>query len=118
MCILATSNNVVFPISVVFLTLLAYMGFYRGSSLFLIVGLVVWGLPMDWSAYNDSLVRRDEVLLDFSALKGWGREVKRMSAGRRGRSFTYPDSLIRLLLHLLTGNLRGSLGGYPGMLIG
>jgi len=52
---------------------------------------------MDWSVYNDSLVRRGEVLLDFSVLEGWDREVELMSAGRRGRPFTYPDSLIRLL---------------------
>jgi len=52
---------------------------------------------MNWSVYNDSLVRRGEILLDFSALEGWDREVERMSSGRRGRPFTYPDSLIRLL---------------------
>ncbi len=52
---------------------------------------------MDWSVYNGSLVRGGEVLLDFSVLKGWDREVKLMSAGRRDRPFTYPYSLIRLL---------------------
>jgi IS5 family transposase len=68
---------------------------------------------MNWSVYNDSLVRRGEILLDFSVLEGWDREVKRMSAGRRGRPFTYPDSLIRLLasirliLHLPYRQLEG-----------
>jgi len=52
---------------------------------------------MNWSVYNDSLVRRGEILLDFSILEGWDREVKGMNDGRRGRPFTYPDSLIRLL---------------------
>ena len=33
---------------------------------------------MDWSVYNDSLIRRGEVLLDFSVLEGWNREAKRM----------------------------------------
>ena len=47
--------------------------------------------------YNDSLVRRGEVLLDFTVLDGWDREVELMNAGRRGRPFTYPGSLIRLL---------------------
>jgi len=66
---------------------------------------------MDWSVYNDSLVWRGEILLDFSVLDGWDREVKRMSAGRRGRPFTYPDSLIRLLFHLPYRQLEGvSLG--------
>jgi len=68
---------------------------------------------MDWSVYNDSLVGRGELLLDFSILDGWGDEVKRMSAGRRGRPFTYPDSLIkllafiRLLFHLPYRQLEG-----------
>jgi len=52
---------------------------------------------MNWSVYNDFLVRRGEILLDFSILEGWDREVKDMNDGRRGRPFTYPDSLIRLL---------------------
>lgn len=52
---------------------------------------------MNWSMYNDSLVRRGEILLDFSILDGRDREVERMNAGRRGKPFTYPESLIRLL---------------------
>lgn len=61
---------------------------------------------MNWSKYNDSLVKRGEILLDFSILKGWKREVKLMNSGKRGRPFTYPNSLImlsesiRLLFHL------------------
>ena len=38
---------------------------------------------MNWSAYNDSLVRRCEILLDFTFLDGWDCEVEFMSAGRR-----------------------------------
>jgi len=52
---------------------------------------------MNWSVYNDSLVKRGEILLDLSVLDGWGREVERMNTGRRGRPFIYPESLIRLL---------------------
>lgn len=52
---------------------------------------------MEWNVYNDSWVRRGEILLDFSMRDGWDREVERMNAGRRGRPFTYPNSLIRLL---------------------
>lgn len=50
---------------------------------------------MNWGVYNDSLVRRGEILLDFTILDGWDREVERMNPGRRGKPFTYPDSLIR-----------------------
>jgi len=42
---------------------------------------------MNWREYNDYLVKRGELLLDFSILGGWGDEVKRMSIGRRGRPF-------------------------------
>ena len=52
---------------------------------------------MSWSVYNDSLVRRGEILLDFSMLGDWDREVELMNVGRRGRPFVYPSSLIRLL---------------------
>lgn len=48
---------------------------------------------MNWSIYNDSLVRRGEIL-DFSVLENWDTEVRRMNDGRRGRPFTYPCSLI------------------------
>jgi hypothetical protein len=68
---------------------------------------------MNWSVYNDSLVRRGETIPDFSILEGWDREVKLMNAGRMGRPFTYSDSLIRLLasirllLHLPYRQLEG-----------
>ena len=68
---------------------------------------------MNWSVYNDSLVRRGEILLDFTVLDGWDREVELMNAGRRGKPFTYPDSLIkiltsiRLLFHLPYRQLEG-----------
>ena len=73
---------------------------------------------MVWSVYNDSLVRRGEILLDFSVLKGWNRGVELMSAGRRGRPFTYPESLIRLLasirllFHLPYRQLEGFTRGF------
>jgi len=52
---------------------------------------------MNWSVYNDSLVRRGEILLDFSILEDWDSEVRYMNDGRKGRPYTYPESLIRLL---------------------
>ena len=56
--------------------------------IFWIVDLAIRGLLMNWSVYDDSLVRRSEVLLDFSILDGWNCEVKLMSAGKRGRLFS------------------------------
>ncbi len=46
---------------------------------------------MNWSVYNDSLVQKGEILLDFSVLEGCNPEVKRMSASRRGKLFIYPN---------------------------
>jgi len=68
---------------------------------------------VDWSMCNDSLVRRGEILLDFMVLEDWEGDVERMSAGGRGRPFTYPGSLIDFqpqlgfLFHLPTRQLKG-----------
>jgi len=67
---------------------------------------------VNWSVYNDSLVRRGEILLDFGVLEGWDLEVKRINTGRRGRPLTYPKFLIKLLasiglLHLPYTQIEG-----------
>lgn len=51
----------------------------------------------DWAAYNEALVRRGEILLDFTVLKDWGRELNRMNRGKEGRRYRYPWSFIKLL---------------------
>jgi len=72
---------------------------------------------MQWNTYNDALVKRGEILLDFSTLETWNHEVKRMNVGKRGAPYTYPESLItvlatlRLLLHLPYRQLEGVLRG-------
>ncbi|MDG6931641.1 MAG: hypothetical protein JRN00_01340 [Nitrososphaerota archaeon] len=38
----------------------------------------------NWSEYNESLVRRGEVLLDFDLLDKWDEEVKMMNEGKEG----------------------------------
>jgi hypothetical protein len=52
---------------------------------------------MQWNTYNDALVKRGEILLDFSTLETWNHEVKRMNVGKRGAPYTYPESLITVL---------------------
>jgi len=36
------------------------------------------------SSYNESLVRRGEVILDFDVIDSWDSELKRMNNGKKG----------------------------------
>ena len=52
---------------------------------------------MNWNKYNESLVKRGEVLLDFDVIDNWCTELEKMNQGKEGRKFVYPDSFIKLL---------------------
>lgn len=52
---------------------------------------------MNWNKYNESLVRRGEILLDFDVIDNWPIELEKMNKCKRGRKFVYPDSFIKLL---------------------
>ena len=52
---------------------------------------------MNWNKYNESLVKRGEVLLDFDVIDNWDNELEDMNKGKEGRKFVYPDSFIKLL---------------------
>jgi len=52
---------------------------------------------INWSEYNESLVRRGEMLFDSSFLQNWRAELKRMNEGKEGPHYRYPNSLISLL---------------------
>ena len=52
---------------------------------------------VDWPSYNESLVRRGQVLLDFDVLDGWDHELSQMNPGKVGEPYCYPDSFIELL---------------------
>ncbi|MBV9178597.1 MAG: IS5 family transposase [Nitrososphaeraceae archaeon] len=52
---------------------------------------------IDWPSYNESLVRRGQVLLDFDVLDGWDHELSQMNKGKVGEPYDYPDSFIQLL---------------------
>jgi len=60
---------------------------------------IFWGVSVarNWTVYNEALIRRGEILLDLSILKGWGRELKRMNMGKEGSRYRYPWSFIKLL---------------------
>ena len=52
---------------------------------------------IDWPSYNQSLVRRGQVLLDFDVLDGWDHELSQMNLGKVGEPYDYPDSFIKIL---------------------
>jgi hypothetical protein len=52
---------------------------------------------IDWPLYNESLVRRGQVLLDFDVLDGWDHELSQMNRGKVGEPYDYPNSFIQLL---------------------
>ena len=51
----------------------------------------------NWKNYNESLVRRGEILLDFDVIDNWDSELSEMNKNKEGRKFVYPDSFIKLL---------------------
>lgn len=57
----------------------------------------------NWKEYNESLVRRGEVLLDFDMLDEWQDELRRMNQSKEGKSgarYRYPEPFMRLLAYL------------------
>ncbi len=51
----------------------------------------------NWKNYNESLVRKGEILLDFDVIDNWNTELIEMNKNKEGRKFVYPDSFIKLL---------------------
>jgi len=54
----------------------------------------------NWKEYNESLVRRGEVLLDFDLLDEWGEELRKANQRKVGAPFRYPEAFMRLLAYL------------------
>ena len=52
---------------------------------------------INWSEYNESLVKRGETLFDSDFLQNWRAELKKMNKGKEGPHYRYPNSLISLL---------------------
>src|SRR6478672_12999069 len=52
---------------------------------------------INWNEYNESLVRRGEVMFDTDFLEIWRAELKLMNKGKEGAKYLYPNSLISLL---------------------
>jgi transposase len=56
---------------------------------------------INWSEYNESLVKRGEMLFDSGFLQNWRAELKKMNEGKEGPHYRYPNSLISLLLAIV-----------------
>jgi IS5 family transposase len=52
---------------------------------------------VDWPSYNELLVRRGQVLLDFDVVDKWDQELSQMNHGKVGEPYCYPESFIQLL---------------------
>ena len=52
---------------------------------------------MKWSTYNQSLVRRGEILLGFDVINNWDAELKEMNKDKVGEPFHYPNTFLLLL---------------------
>jgi hypothetical protein len=52
---------------------------------------------MKWSIYNQSLVRRGEILIGFDVIDNWDTELKEMNKDKVGEPFHYPNTFLLLL---------------------
>ena len=52
---------------------------------------------MNWSTYNQSLVRRGKILLGFDIIDNWDTELKEMNKDKVGEPFHYPNTFLLLL---------------------
>jgi hypothetical protein len=52
---------------------------------------------MNWSVYNQSLVRSGEILLGFDVIDNWDSEIEEMNKDKIGERFHYPDTFLLLL---------------------
>ena len=60
---------------------------------------------MNWNKYNESLVKRGEVLLDFDVIDNWDKELEEMNKDKEGRKFVYPDSFMRQIGQVMVHHL-------------
>ena len=52
---------------------------------------------MNWPSYNQSLVRRGEILLGFDVIDNWDSELEEMNKAKVGEPFHYPNTFLLIL---------------------
>ncbi|MGN6347409.1 MAG: transposase [Candidatus Nitrosocosmicus sp.] len=54
---------------------------------------------MNWSSYNQSLVRLGEILIGFDVIENWDIELKQKNKDKVGEPFHYPNTFLLLIGH-------------------
>jgi hypothetical protein len=52
---------------------------------------------VNWSEYNEKLVRRGEIIIGFDVIESWDKELARMNNDKIGEPFHYPDTFVQML---------------------
>jgi hypothetical protein len=50
-----------------------------------------------WPSYNQSLVRRGEILFAYDFLDIWDDNLDRMNENKNGKPYSFPDSFIHII---------------------
>ena len=53
-----------------------------------------------WPSYNQSLVRRGEILFAYDFLDIWDDDLARMNENKNGKKYKFPDSFILVVGHI------------------
>jgi len=53
-----------------------------------------------WPSYNQSLVRRGEILFSYDFLDNWDAGLARMNENKNGKKYKFPDSFILVIGHI------------------
>lgn len=53
-----------------------------------------------WPSYNQSLVRRGEILFSYDFLDIWDADLARMNENKKGKRYKFPDSFILVIGHI------------------
>ncbi len=53
-----------------------------------------------WPSYNQSLVRRGEILFSYDFLDIWDDDLARMNENKKGKKYKFPDSFILIIGHI------------------
>jgi hypothetical protein len=54
-----------------------------------------------WPSYNQSIVRRGEILFSYDFLDMWDYNLDRMNENKKGKPYSFPDSFILIMDYIL-----------------
>ena len=55
---------------------------------------------MHWPSYNQSLVKRGEILFSYDFLDIWDSDLAAMNENKKGKKYKFPDSFILIIGHI------------------